>query len=65
MKPNVSHFHIFELKCFLHNNGKYNLDKFNAKSNEALFIRYPLFSNVFYVYNYKSLKIEKLICGIL
>ena len=34
-KPNISHLPIFQCKCYVHNNGKYNLDKFNPKSNEA------------------------------
>ena len=39
-KPNVSHFHIFGCKCFVHNNGKDDLCKFDAKADEALFLGY-------------------------
>ena len=39
-KLNVSHFHIFGCKCFVHNNGKYDLENFDAKDDEALFIGY-------------------------
>ena len=34
-KPNISHFHIFGCKCYVHNNDKDNLDKFDPKSDEA------------------------------
>ena len=34
-KPNVSHFHVFGCKCFVHNNGKDDLGKFDAKVDEA------------------------------
>ena len=43
----------------MHNNGKDNLDKFDSKSNEALFIRYSSSSKAFRVCNKKILKIGK------
>ena len=36
-KSNIYYFHIFGCKCFILNNGKDNLEKFDAKSNEAIF----------------------------
>ena len=39
-KPNISHFCIFGYKCYVYNNGKDNLDKFDSKFDETLFIRY-------------------------
>ena len=39
-RPNISHHHIFRCKCFVHNNGKDNLDKFDPKSDEAWFLGY-------------------------
>ena len=30
IKPNISHLHIFECKCYVLNNGKNNLGKFDA-----------------------------------
>ena len=50
-KLNISYFHIFGCKCFGHNNHKDNLDKFNSKSNEALFIGYSSSSKAFQVFN--------------
>ena len=34
-KPNISNFHIFGCKCYIHNNGKDNLDKFDPKYDET------------------------------
>ena len=58
-KPKISHFHIFGCKCNVHNNGKDNLDKFDSKSNEALFIGYFSSSKTFHVFNKRNLKIEE------
>jgi len=41
-KSNVSYFKAFRNKCFMHNNGKENLGKFNARSDEGFFVDYPL-----------------------
>lgn len=30
-KPNISHFRTFGCKCYVHDNGKDNLKKFDAK----------------------------------
>ena len=58
-KPNISHFHIFGCKCYAHNNDKDNLDKFDSKFNEALFIGQSSSSKAFHVYNKRNLKIEE------
>ena len=39
-KPNVSHLHVFGCKCFILNNGRDNLGKFDAKADEGIFLRY-------------------------
>ena len=36
-KPNSSYFHHFGCKCFVLNNDKDNLGKFDAKSDEGIF----------------------------
>ena len=41
-KPNISHLHVFGSKCFVLNNGKGNLGKFDAKSDEGIFLGYSL-----------------------
>ena len=38
-KPNVSHFNIFGCKCFVHNNGKDDLGKFDVKADVATSLR--------------------------
>ena len=37
-KLNISQFHIFGCKCYIHTNGKDNLDKFDPKFNKVQFI---------------------------
>ena len=39
-KLNISHINIFGCKCYVHNNSKDNLDKFDSKFDEAWFIGY-------------------------
>ena len=50
-KHNLSHLHIFGCKCFIHNNGKDNLRKFNPKSDEGIFFGYSNRSKAYRVYN--------------
>ncbi|XP_075074704.1 uncharacterized protein LOC142162271 [Nicotiana tabacum] len=35
-RPNISYFHSFGSKCFIHNNGKSNLGKFDPRSDEGI-----------------------------
>ena len=58
-KPNISHFHIFGCKCYVHNNGKDNFDKFDSKSDKALFNRYFAFRKAFHVFIKRILKIKE------
>ncbi|XP_021728379.1 uncharacterized protein LOC110695459 [Chenopodium quinoa] len=39
-KPNISYFRYFGCKCFVNNNGKRNLGKFDERSVEAVFLGY-------------------------
>ena len=39
-KPNISHLHIFGCKCFVLNNGKDNLGKFDGNSDEGILLGY-------------------------
>ena len=41
-KPNISHFCAFGCKCFVLNNNKDNLEKFDAKLDEAIFLDYSI-----------------------
>ena len=53
-KPNVSYFKAFGCKCFILNNGKSNLGKFDAKADEGIFLGYSLTSKAYRVYNKRT-----------
>ena len=59
IKLNISPFQVFGCKCFVYNNGKNNLGKFDAKSNEGIFIGYSSTSKAFQVYNKRTLQVEE------
>jgi len=46
-KPNISHFRVFGSKCFILNNGKDNLGKFDSKADEGIFLGYSSQSHVY------------------
>ena len=52
-RPNVSYFHIFGSKCYILNNQD-QLGKFDAKSDEGIFISYALNSRSYRVFNLKT-----------
>ncbi|XP_038992978.1 uncharacterized protein LOC120116622, partial [Hibiscus syriacus] len=58
-KPNISYFHPFGCKCFVLNNGKENLGKFDAKSDEGIFLGYSLNSKAYRVFNKRTLVVEE------
>ena len=37
-KPNISHLRVFGCKCFIHKNGKNLLGKFDARSDNGIFL---------------------------
>ena len=39
-KPNISYFHAFGSKCFVHNNRKKILGTFDGKSDKGIFLGY-------------------------
>ena len=57
-KLNISHLHVFGCKCFVLNNGKDNLGKFDAKSDEGIFFGYSLNNKDFRIYNKRTMIIE-------
>ncbi|CAN1215725.1 Retrovirus-related Pol polyprotein from transposon TNT 1-94, partial [Linum perenne] len=57
-KPNISYFHPFGCKCFLLNS-KDSLGKFDAKSDEGIFLGYSSSSKAFRVYNKRTFKVEE------
>ena len=57
-KPNIFHLRFFDCKCFVLNNGKESLEKFDAKVNEAIFLGYSLRSKAYTVFNRRTLCVE-------
>jgi len=39
-KPNISHLRVFVCKCFILNNGKDNIGKFDSKADEGIILGY-------------------------
>ena len=58
-KPNISYFHPFGCKFLVLNNGKDNLGKFDAKSDEGIFLGYFFTSKAFRVFNKRTLVVEE------
>jgi len=58
-KPSVSHLRVFGCKCFVLNNGKDNLGKFDAKFNEGVHIGYALTGHAYRVFNKRLLIVEE------
>ena len=58
-KPNLDYFHAFSCRCFIHNNGKDNLKKFDPKSDEGIFLGYSTSSKVYGVFNKRTLVVEE------
>ena len=58
-KPNISYFRSFGCKCFIHNNGKDRLGKFDARSDEGILVGYSMHSKAYRVYNKHTRLIEE------
>ena len=58
-KSNISYFHVFGYKCFIHNNEKKNLGKFDARSDEGIFLGYSISSKAHRVFNKNSRAVEE------
>ena len=57
--PNISHLRVFGCKCYVHNNGKDQLGKFDLRSDEATFLGYSSTSKAYKVLNRRTNKIEE------
>ena len=57
-KPNVEHFRSFGCKCFVLNNGKDHLRKFDFKADEGIFLGYDSNSALYRIFNKRTLIIE-------
>ena len=58
-KPSISHLRVFGCKCFIPNNGKDNLGKFDPKSDEGIHIGYAINGHTYRVYNKRLLTVEE------
>ncbi|CAM8907787.1 unnamed protein product [Rhodiola kirilowii] len=58
-KPNIFHLKVFGCRCFVHNNDKEKLGKFDARSDEGVFIGYSSHSKAFKVYNLRLDQVEE------
>jgi len=58
-KPNISHFKVFGCKCFVLNNGKDNIGKFDAKADDGIFIGYSSHSHAYRIYNKRIMIVEE------
>ena len=58
-KQNLAHLRAFGCVCFIHNNDKDNLGKFDAKSDEGIFLGYSLQSKAYKVLNKRTNHVEE------
>ena len=58
-KPNVSYFHVFGSKCFIHNNGSQSLKTFDPKADEGIFLGYAKNGKNFRILNKIKSKVEE------
>lgn len=50
-KSNMIYLMPFGCKCFIHNNGKYTMGKFDVKSDEGIFLGYFSLSRAYKIFN--------------
>ncbi|XP_019263281.1 PREDICTED: uncharacterized protein LOC109241028 [Nicotiana attenuata] len=58
-KPKLTHLRTFGCKCFVLNNGKETLRKFDAKSDEGIFLDYSSQSKAYKAYNRRTQCVEE------
>jgi len=58
-KPVLSHLKVFGCKCFILNNGKESLGKFDAKADEGVFLGYATQSHAYKVHNKRLMTVEE------
>ena len=58
-KPSLAHLRPFGCICYMHNNGKDNLGKFDAKSDEGIFLEYSTQSKAYKVLNKRTNQVEE------
>jgi len=58
-KPRIDHLKVFGCKCYILNNGKDSLGKFDEKADNGIFLGYPLSSHAYRVYNKRLIIVEE------
>jgi len=58
-KPNIGHLNVFSCKCYILNNGKEKLCKFDEKTDSGMFLGYSLTSHAYRVYNKRLMTVEE------
>jgi len=52
---------VFGCKCFVLNNGKDNIGKFDAKADDGIFIGYSSHSHAYRIYNKRTITMEEFV----
>ena len=60
-KSNIGFFHTFGCKCYVLNNDKDNLETFDSKLDEAIFLGYSTTSKAFQVFNKWTLIVDEFV----
>ena len=55
----MSHLKVFGCKCFILNNGKDNLGKFDSKSDEGIFLGYLLHGYAYRAFNKRTMLVKE------
>ena len=58
-RPILSHLKVFGCKCFILNNGKESLGKFDAKADESVFLGYAIQSHAYRIYNKRLINVKE------
>jgi len=58
-KLNIGHLKVFGCKCYILNNGKGSLGKFDEKADVGIFLGYSLSSHAYRIYNKRLMTVEE------
>jgi len=58
-RPALNHLKVSGCKCFILNNGKEQLGKFDSKADEGIFLGYAINSHAYRVYNKRLMIVEE------
>ena len=58
-KPNLSHFKAFGCVCYILNNGKSDVEKFDKRSDKGIFLGYASNVRAYRVFNKRTLVVEE------